>query len=165
MERRGWCYGRHYCGTSSNHIAGDADTESITNAKELGPSKSREHQESSTAEFMRNMKARMNCLLDKHGFVQGASPPMPRRQKASRRKEDQILKGDKNDANHSKHLVGYFNIFIDHTLITSQEYVWNLFKSVYDTEYNKDFGGYLLATVNQVKVFKGGGPGPGDDHP
>lgn len=107
----------------------------------------------------------MNRLLDERGFVQGASPPTPRRQKAPRRKEDQTLEGEKNDANRSKHLVGYFDIFIDHALITSQEYVRNLFKSVYDTECDEDFGGYSSATVNQVKAFEGGGAGPGDDHP
>ena len=41
----------------------------------------------------------------------------------------------------------------------------NLFKSVYDVESDENFGGYSSATVNQVKVFEGGGAGPDDDHP
>ena len=61
--------------------------------------------------------------------------------------------------------MGYFDVFIDHTLLTSQEYVQDLFKSVYDTECDKDFGDYSSVTVNQVRVFEGGGAGSGNDHP
>lgn len=43
--------------------------------------------------------------------------------------------------------------------------MWNLFKSMYDTECNEDFRGYMSAIVYQVKAFEGGGAGPDDDHP
>lgn len=117
----------------------------------------------SPAEYLRSMEAMMNRLLDERGFVKGVSPT-PRKQRATRRK-DQSLEDEKNDANRSKHLVGYLSIFIDYALITSQEYVRNLFKSVYGIECDEDFGGYSSATVRQVKEFEGGGAGPSDDHP
>ena len=104
-------------------------------------------------------------IPEKHGFVKGELSPTPRKQKATRRKEDQSLKNENNDANRSKHLVGYLCIFIDHALITSQEHVRNLFKSVYGIECDEDFGDYLLVTVKQVNDFKGGGAGPSDDYP
>jgi len=107
----------------------------------------------------------MNRLLDEHGFMKGGLSLTPRKQRATRWKEDQSLEDEKNDANHSKHLLGYLHIFIDHALITSQEHVRNLFKNVYGIECNEDFRGYSSATVKQVKDFEGEGAGPSDDYP
>jgi len=149
-------------------LAGDADTESIADTEEPGPSRNREHKGSTwtnPAEYLRSMEAMMNRLLDEHGFMKGGLSPTPRKQRATRQKEDQSLEDEKNDANRSKHLVGYLRIFIDHALITSQEHLQNLFKSVYGIECDEDFGGYSSVTVKQVKDFEGGGAGPSDDYP
>jgi len=57
------------------------DTELITDTKEPGPSRNREHKGSmwtNPAEYLRSMEAMMNRLLDEHGFVEGGLSPTPR---------------------------------------------------------------------------------------
>lgn len=107
----------------------------------------------------------MNRLLDERGFVKGGSSPVPTPTKRRVGRKDEVLKEMKEDVNRPKHLVRHFNPSISFPLTVSQEYVRNVFKDVYDVECDEDFGGYLSATIAQVKAFEKGGEGPDDDDP